>query len=262
MKKFALLLSAAAVSLAAFTSCDSVEESERYIPFEKQEAKRVVLIEEFTGMSCTNCPTGHEIVHNLLEIYNESVIPVSIHSGPQDYTLDPTHRLKLDIPAGQEYYKSVGSPALPAAVINKQTPVLQPTNWAAEVARLITVPTPLTLTANADLSSDGKTIEINVDMSSVENLSGNLQVWVLENDIVGYQLDHGTHILDYVHNHVLRAVVNGLWGEGVDLTQNVPAQISYSQNMESDWVPENTYIVAFVYNDKGVVQAAQCKINL
>ena len=262
MKKFTLILSAAALSLGAFSSCDSVDESDRYITVEKQEAKRVVLIEEFTGMSCTNCPTGHEIVHNLLELYPESVIPVSIHSGPPEYTLDPTHRLVLDTPAGQEYYKSVGSPALPAAVINKQTPVLQPTNWATEVARLITIPTPLSMSANASLSSDGKTVDINVSMSSVDNVNGKLQVWVLENDIVGYQLDHGTHVFDYVHNHVLRAVVNGLWGEEMSISQNVPTQISYTQAMEQNWVPENTYIVAFVYDDKGVVQATQCKIDL
>ena len=262
MKKFALMFSAAAVAMGALSSCDSVDESDRYIPVERQEAKRVVLIEEFTGMSCTNCPTGHEIVHDLLEIYQESVIPVSIHSGPPEYTLDPTHRLVLDTPAGQEYYKSVGSPALPAAVINKETPVLQPTNWATEVARLISIPTPLTMSAEASLSGDKKTIDITVDMTSIDNVNGKLQVWVLENGIVGYQLDHGSHILDYVHNHVLRAVVNGLWGEDVSLAENVPAQISYTQEMSADWVPENTYIVAFVYNDKGVVQATQCKIEL
>lgn len=261
MKKFALILSSVLLASGFFAACDSVEEDERYIPIEKQEAKRVVLVEEFTGMSCTNCPDGHQAIHNLLEAYPESVIPVCIHSGDAGLILDPTQRLKLDIPAGQEYYRNAGSPALPAAVINMQTPPLQVPNWASSVVEIMAKDTPLTLSATANFTADKKSIDIDVDMSSVDPLNGKLLVWVCENNIVGYQLDHGKHVLDYVHNHVLRAVVNDTWGESVSLTANNPTTISYSQPMQEDWVTENTYIVAFVYNDTGVVQAAQCEIK-
>lgn len=261
MKKLVLFLSLGLGALSSFVSCDKVEEVDRYIPVEKQEAKRVVLVEEFTGQMCTNCPDGHTAIHNLLEAYPNSVIPVSIHASSLAVPEENTAMNGLMIPAGQDYYINAGSPALPAAVINRNTPALKVENWASSVVEIMAKDTPLTLSAKASFGNDGKSIDIDVDMSSVEILNGKLLVWVCENDIVGYQLDHGAHIFDYVHNHVLRAVVNGVWGEEISLDAFSPTTISYTQPMQDKWVPENTYIVAFVYNDSGIIQATQCEIN-
>lgn len=257
MKNFVSILAACGMMVSCLVSCDSVSEPDRFIPVEKKQAKRVVLIEEFTGQRCTNCPDGHVVLSNLLHQYPESVIAVGIHSLAQGYTIPAPNGLGIQL--GQDYYLANGSPALPTAVINRSTKPLQMTEWAATAVYYMDIETPLSLTVDATL--EGDVININVDMSSIENLDGKLQLWVTENDIVAYQLDHGKNDFNYVHNHVLRAAVNGVWGDDVQLGANVGTSMSYTQKLESDWNPEHLDIVAFVYNDSGVVQAAQCAVE-
>ena len=52
-----LLIASVAILLS---SCANVDEGDRYIKVESSEAKRSVLVEEFTGQKCINCPEAHE----------------------------------------------------------------------------------------------------------------------------------------------------------------------------------------------------------
>lgn len=242
-----------------FVACDSVSEPDRVVEAQITPA-RTMLIEEFTGQRCTNCPDGHVAINNLLHsaALGDSIIAVGIHAST--LALDPP--MGLRIPEGEEYYKNFGSPALPTAILNRQTEPLQVDLWTSNINRLIIVPTPYTVRAEATLSPDGKTIDIKVGMSAGDDYSGNLQVWVTENDIIAYQLDHGKNIMSYEHNHVLRGVVNGIDGEAVSLKKDIPDYLQYTQTVEENWVPENLEIVAFLYNKEGVAQATKCHITL
>ena len=58
MKKiFPLIVASVAMFLS---SCANVDEGDRYIKVESSDAKRAVLVEEFTGQKCINCPEAHE----------------------------------------------------------------------------------------------------------------------------------------------------------------------------------------------------------
>ena len=68
--------------------------------------------------------------------------------------------------------------------------------------------------------------------------------------------------MDYVHNHVYRASVNGTWGEEISLSANVFPALTHSIALKEDWNKANLAVVAFVYNDaEGVLQAAECKVT-
>ena len=68
--------------------------------------------------------------------------------------------------------------------------------------------------------------------------------------------------MDYVHNHVYRASVNGTWGEDISLNSNIFQELTHSIAIKDNWNKENLAVVAFVYNDKeGVVQAAEYKLQ-
>ena len=65
------------------TSCDEVETQDRLIYVEPPEVSRAVLIEDFTGQYCVNCPRATEEIERLVEEYGDTtVIAVAIHSGP------------------------------------------------------------------------------------------------------------------------------------------------------------------------------------
>lgn len=250
MKKTLSIIAAGIIGAAAITSCDSVAEDDRFVPAEIVPA-RAILIEEFTGQNCTNCPDGHKAISDLTASLGDSVVAVGIHAS--DLAINPP--LGLKTATGEAYYKNVGSPALPTGVINLQTSPLQVADWGATVDRIIMNPTPFTVKAEAQLNGDK--YDIKVAFSSGEDYDGKLMVWICENGIVRKQIDHGTTINDYVHNHVFRAAVtDDIWGQPVSLKKHEPQYLDFSYEIDPAdyWDTNNIYVVAFLYNDGGVAQ--------
>ena len=82
IKKSILGIAAVASVLAfGFTACDEVDENERFVEMPARESKRNVLVEEFTGQQCTNCPDAHKALATLSEQYGSNLIVVGIHAG-------------------------------------------------------------------------------------------------------------------------------------------------------------------------------------
>lgn len=255
MNKILSLILGGAVAGTALTSCDSVSEEDRFTPAEIVAA-RAVLLQEYTGQACTNCPDGHAAIRDITGALGDSVVAVGIHAS--GLATNPPLGLKTAV--GEEYYKNDGSPALPTAIIDMQTSPLQVTDWGSTINRLIMIPTPFTVIAHASLSADGSKYDIDVDFSSGEDYEGKLMVWICENNIVRRQLDHGTYIDDYVHQHVFRAcATSSIWGEDVTLKAHEPQHLSFSYpiNPKDYWDTSNLYAVAFLYNDAGVQQVTQ-----
>lgn len=253
MKTIKTLLAGALLGIT-LTACDSVAEPDRFIPTEIVP-QRAILLEEFTGQLCRNCPDGHAAIHDITAVLGDSVVAVGIHGG----------NLALPAPTGlmttesDNYYKAAGSPSQPSATIDMATSPLQVDMWGTTINKLIMTPTPFTVIARPQLSADRKTYDIDVAFSSGHDYQGKLLVWIVENDIVAMQDDHGKYIMDYVHNHVFRASANGQWGDDVTLAKNKPQYRSYSVDVDRTWNPDNIYVVAFLYNDAGVAQVTQSK---
>ena len=77
---YTLPIAAAAFILAA---CNDVAEDDRFIYVKPADVNRAVLIEDFTGQQCSNCPMATDEIESLVEQYGDTaVIAVGIHSGP------------------------------------------------------------------------------------------------------------------------------------------------------------------------------------
>lgn len=245
--------------------CDKISKDDRYIEMPPIEVKRAVLIEEFTGQLCVNCPEGHRIISQIVEKYGENVvIPVCIHAG--SLSISDTSPLGLATTDGGKYYTAAGSPNLPAAWFNRiGKPSDQRGDWATTVDAEINKESELDIILDANLKADAsgkQSISISTELRPSNDIKGNLQLWVVENGIKTLQLDGSQTITDYEENHVFRATVNGLDGTAVSLTNNVYDTSEFSIDVASSWNPENLVIVGFVYNDSGVLQAAQTKVKV
>lgn len=239
-------------------ACDTIDSDDRYIEMEPVNPQRAVLIEEFTGQNCTNCPDGHAAIAKLVEQYGDAVVPVCIHAGRLS---DPTGFDKyqgLAIPDGEVYYKEAGSPNIPCAVIDGVGEPLLWSEWADAVRVQLAKPAPADIDVKASFS-EGK-INITAKILAAKDLRCRLQVWLVENGIVTYQQDHNDFRLDYVHNHVLRGVVNGVNGQEIALKNNVYADYSFAVEPQEKWNVGNMAAVVFIENADGVQQAAQVKV--
>ena len=66
-----------------FQSCDVIEGpfTEEIIVEECAEKCKKILLEDYTGHKCGNCPRAAEKAEELKEIYGVQLIPIAIHAG-------------------------------------------------------------------------------------------------------------------------------------------------------------------------------------
>ena len=258
--KTIISLAIAATSALGFTACDEVDEADRYKELTKIESKRNVLIEDFTGQMCTNCPDGHRTIVSLKEQYGSQVIAVGIHAGIFGIAEGKNPAIVgLMQPEGDEYAKNAGVETYPSAVIDRRSGALALSEWASYVRTAFERDCDLNIKLTAKIN--GGKIDIHSQFEQSANISGKYQIWVTESNIVALQIDNGKTITDYVHNHVYRTSVNGTQGENISLSANVFSDLNHSVDIKDNWNRENLSVVAFVYNEDGVVQAQECEVE-
>ncbi|MCF0212184.1 MAG: Omp28-related outer membrane protein [Bacteroidales bacterium] len=209
---------------------------------EPQEA--VVLIEEFTGVNCVNCPAGHRIANTLMAEHPGRVYAINIHQGPWA----PRYRTEF----GDSLALQAGIDGWPAATLNRKpyngSINVHPNSWVAFCEQLLQGSSCANLAARAILDTVARTIRVQVKgyyTASAANSTNLLNVAVLEDSIIGpqsggplYNPEQITPDSSYIHTHMLRHLVTGQWGDEVsattagstferEYTWTVPAQISY-----------------------------------
>ena len=292
MKKtrIALALCSVCCGIAAtLTACSNINEDERLIyvapavPVDTASVveadslwdapvavvPRAVLIEDHTGQKCPNCPEASKLVHDFQQLYGDRVVPVAIHSEAQGI-MEPEG---LGNQLGNTYYNNWNIKFKPAGLISRvdggDGVVLDKTVWTYALQYVLGEETPLDIRVKAVATeADAADVDIKVICTREgSSVNGKLQVWITEDNIVATQDSMGVHLANYVHNHVLRAAVNGTWGESVSLTGaegNNIREFHYTAPLSPAWKPGDLDIVAFVYSDDGgeVVQAAKAKLKI
>ena len=67
-------------------ACDNIPEDERLVYVKPAPVARTVLIEDFTGQRCVNCPNATEAIEALIEQYGDTgVIAVGQESQWVDF---------------------------------------------------------------------------------------------------------------------------------------------------------------------------------
>lgn len=243
------------IAAALFTACENISEDERFLEVEGVTAQRVVLLEDYTGQACVNCPDAHEVATELHEEYHDNLIVVAMHAGAQ--AIDAPSGLKQ--PEGDVYADNFGVKTYPNGLINRRGGLKDFTSWGAAVREEVQRESQINLSVSS-VVTEGK-LTVTTELLALGNVSGKLQLWVTEDSIVAPQISHAGPSLQYVHNHVFRGSVNGTWGEEVALTLGGQETLTHEiLELDEAWNPENLSVVAFVYNDDGVMQAAQCKV--
>ena len=246
--------------LLLLTSCSYIGEEERLIYVKPESAHRVVLLEDFTGQRCVNCPKGTEVIEQLLQTYGDSaVIAVGIHGGPLGFAGNAKYD-GLATESGDKYFAYWGLEYQPVGLVNRHGAVKY-TDWAAAVRDELSKPAPLKL--DVDAIMDNGQIDIMVSAYGTDgDVSGKLQVWLLEDSITAMQLMPGNVVnTSYVHNHVLRAPVNGLWGDDFAIGEGEFKERVLTYQPDAAWNPEHLSIVAFVYDNSGVLQVTKGTLN-
>jgi hypothetical protein len=247
------------------TACDDIKKEDRFIPVETVTPQRAVLLEDYTGQKCVNCPDAHEIIDVLKTQYGDKLIPVSIHAGSLSMSESETYAIDdqgLATSEGNAYANgwNIETYGYPQGIINRSSGVLDRKKWAAQIAEEVQKESPVEISLAATYNAETNSVDVTTKLEANKSLTGNLQLWLLENNITSMQLTPSGYNFEYVHNHVFRTSINGTSGEAVSLQAYQIVSNSSTVVVQKYWQPKNLTVVAFVYDNSGVLQAAETEV--
>lgn len=264
MRKYLYYIATLMLFLAA--SCSEVDEADRYVELPKVETKRNVLVEEYTGQKCTNCPDAHRQLVGLQQQYGSQLICVAIHAGGFGIAEGANPNIVgLMQPEGNVYASRWGVTEYPSAVVDRRGGALKADTWAAAIREALERESEIDMDVEAQI--EGDELKCKVLIKPAAQFEGKLQLWLTESDITALQIDNGTVKTDYVHNHVFRACIKkddsqDEWGEPISLKANIHQTIERTLILKANWNRANLHVVAFVYNEsRGVEQVVEKEIT-
>ncbi len=284
MKKYKIIIGLIISLLFVFSACDKIEE-----PYIAEGTSvwngRKILIYDFTGHKCGNCPRAHKLIDSYKPIYGEAIVPIAIHGTffamPEDNAdgkFNYDFRTPIgDILAGRDFSTDCyyGELFLPMGIVNNlaKESLLADVNWTEEVEKYISLFPEFELRIVNSYCTLGDNIIANINCEALIESDRNLHInaFVIEDKILQWQTDYTkdpSYIQNYEHNHVLRAGFIDAFGEIIN-QNNEKIKIGktfnkvYSLKIEDDWNRENCSVVTFVYDSdtKEVLQAEMIKFS-
>lgn len=248
------------------------------LTWEKHEGtittKRNLLIEEFTGIQCTACPDGSRILAILDSVYGEQVTPVSIHAGnfaEPNPDPDTTKPYTIDLrsnPEG-EIIKNTFNPdnSFPKGIVSRLTELSEgKDNWRRTIDAHKDDPQTAIIDMDVWYAPNEEYIRVIIDYEFLFNSNElhDLQVYLVEDNIVGWQLDNGVLKSDYNHKYVMRRAVNGTWG--ATALPSVTRELHHKEYVlikDKKWKKENMKVVVYLANrdSREILQTSQVKLK-
>lgn len=239
-----------------------------------------VLVEEFTGASCPNCPDAQALLANIEAQNPDRLAIMAIHVANFGQTI-PVKGSKYDFrtqdgtDVGATFFTSINN--LPSAghdrVKNaKQERLMQKNDWAGAINdRLkITPPVNIDITSHYDVASRNVSIEVKIAYTNPMLGQQFLSLAILEDDMIDKQDSVGIVLNNYKFRHILRDYITPVPGVAFlqDMAQKEAGRVyirRFTCKVNDAWVPENCHIIAFVHQnngeDKEVLQAATAHVT-
>lgn len=267
------------LSVSLWTACDKIADDEMLLGPEKIAPKpleedapidstlQYIVLEDFTGVQCPNCPKAAAEAHVLQKQYGNQLILIELH--PEKAGVAEPYEGEADLRSAeaQTYFDYWKGTSLPAGLVNRQTTqMVGYKNWSGAVQE-ISAQKPVATVNKVSAKLDGQTLSVeasgffHADYAASGNI--NLIMMVLEDGFSGHQA--GTEQSDYPHNHVLRATVGDVWGEQIDVKPNAGARFTLAKSIKVDaaWNTDNLSVVCLLTDadTRAILNAAKVKVK-
>ncbi len=265
-----------------FISCDKVIKplSDEYGFVELPKGNKTVLIEEFTGTSCTFCPEGARRIEGYLQSAPDNVVAVAIHASgfaipnsktPYDFRTDEAKSLYDQMASADP------SAGLPGGMFDRAgypgDVFSNPADWDKALQAQLALEADFAMSGSLDYNSTDSTFKLDagvIALGNVPALDLYMVAYLVEDSIVAPQLDNGAYIDEYVHNHVFRKSFAGMAGEQIssgaiskDQIFSKKYTLKRTATNGNEWRVNKCAAVVFVYNrnTQEVLQAHYVKLK-
>jgi hypothetical protein len=251
------------------------------------EYPKKILVEDYTAHMCTYCPDGHHALEAMMEKYHKPyydgyiIIPMAIHVSSLAFPAPPQFPTDFRTEEGEELDAHFGasSMGLPKGLVNRveyeSNLILSPDSWGDAAAVLLednqaaikmTIKQAdiyLFIVNEYDTTSRVLNCSIDAMFLSSWNNPVTLAVFLVEDGIISGQLNHGTIDPNYVHNHVLRDGISGVWGDAITTAaaaQGETKNKNYTYTLPANFIYSNCSVLAYVY-DSSTGEVIQAEIK-
>jgi hypothetical protein len=281
------------------TSCDVIEgpykiSEENIVTTDTNTYVKKILIEDFTGHRCKNCPNAARELEAIHEFYGNQIIGMAIHvtTGYARPSVIGTGKFEYDFRTqwGTNWYNyfELSDPGLPTGMVNRTN---FPTNhklgkdeWLARVITELEKDIDFGIIITTEINESTLTINTNTEILNNINGNYNLVICITESNIINWQTDGQIENESYIHNHVLRALVSDnnlasstVYNSGdqishphtIDLNILQQSNIDYSLNAEAGngnaggWNYSNMSVIAYIYDNisEEILQVEEINLN-
>lgn len=228
--------------------------------------KRNVVMEEYTGIGCGYCPSGHANVNKYAKLHQGRVVSINIHQGGYAQGYKPNYTTQW----GNALANQADITGYPAGVLNRQRVTNttadnygalinvgpSSTDWYSSANTILSQESPVNVAATATIDAKTRTLNVHVEVyytKTTQAYTNLLNIALLQNNVEGDQHNYGglgslfnaeyvlypysdytsSYNTRYLHMHMLRDLITGKWGDTIAKSNtdgNIPAGTFFSKD--------------------------------
>jgi hypothetical protein len=237
---------------------------------------RKVLLEDYTGHYCTNCPDAAITARTLAASNKGKLVVMAVHAGYYARKGTGDYALDLESAEGTQWNNDFNITSNPNGMINRKifndNRVVSADKWGESVTSLISLAPDAMMKIFPVLDTTTRQLQTLIYSHFINKLPDayKITVCVLEDSIIGSQKNNNPNIgptpdwPNYVFNGVMRGTMNGAEGEilttAIDLDLTYMGKFAYTLN--TVWNFRNCYVMAYIYDATTleIVQVERVKI--
>ncbi len=231
---------------------------------------KMVLIKDFTGARCVNCPAAAEYAHNLQHQLDEDhIFIMSVHAGFLAQPMGQFPNFLTD--EGTEWYNNHDSNPLFTVdhVALTDGNSLKVEQIDTPVVTALDEEQSFEIVIGRQFDPTSRQLQVNIQAVSLTDQDGHffITACLVEDNIVGWQIIPGGTDKEYVFHNVFRGTLNGAYGESFEdhhVDSGDTFSFSYNTEINADYNADECYVVVYVYDRNqgdNILQTAVKKIK-
>ena len=215
---------------------------------------KTVLIKDFTGVRCVNCPAAAEHAHNLQHQLDEDhIFIMSVHAGYLAQPMGSFPDFLTD--EGTEWYNNHDSNPLFTVdhVALTEGNTLNDGQIDAPVVAALEEEQSFEIVVSPNYDEASRQLQVEVQAIALVDRDGEFYITacLVEDHITGWQITSNGVDKEYDFRNVFRGTLNGAYGEafedfGVD--ENDTFYFTYNTEINADYNADECYLMVYVYD--------------
>lgn len=189
----------------------------------REVQNKKILIEDFTGIHCGNCPDAHYMIEELMKAQGDKIYAVAVHAGHYAIPFPDEPDFRTTVGDSLDIYFEGNEMGYPCGMVNRtyfegeERTMVSRAVWVEYSRAISNQVAPVNLWVASIYNPDTRVLTVNVEGYYTDNVDVDfnmLNILVTQSGIIGPQ-NGGSAGNNYVHDHMLRAYITPIWGDTI-----------------------------------------------